>query len=120
MSGDVWGLVRQAGTRGVCQQGEIPVVDQYKYLGLTLDHQFSLATIIRDRVTPLREKSIRSVAATPMIFWTDASFSRYLKANGLSFEQALANPDLFVSLVALRMGLASNESSQGLDGHWLT
>ena len=92
MPGEVWGPVRQVGIQGSpnlglcvgstpgyrepaasmhsCQQGEIPVVDQYKYLGLTLDHQFSLATIIRDRVTPLREKSILSLAATPMMFWT--------------------------------------------------
>ena len=104
MPGEVWGPVRQVGIQGspckiwdnvcaqpqgpcyglhrtlgqhafVCQQGEIPVVDQYKYLVLTLDHQFSLATIIRDRVTPLREKSIRSLAATPMMFWTVSNTS---------------------------------------------
>jgi len=39
----------------VCQQGEIPVVDQYKYLGLILDHQFSLDTIIKGRVAQGRK-----------------------------------------------------------------
>lgn len=43
----------------VCQKGEIPVVNQCKYLGLTLDHRFSIDTIMRDR-----EKTGRSTLST--------------------------------------------------------